>query len=399
MTQNERPYTRSHPWLSFTLDLRELPTAVWIMLGEAASKVEHVAGMPLKPRVAVRLHNLYLAKGALATTAIEGNTLTEDEVLRRLDGDLELPPSREYLGIEIDNVVSACGEIWAQLEASGPEPLSASALERFNAAVLKDLKLEEGVIPGQVRNHPVVVARYRGAPAEDCRYLLDQLCTWLEGPAFSGEGLSGEMVVALPIIRAVVAHLYLAWIHPFGDGNGRTARLVEFQLLLRAAFPTPAAHLLSNHYNQTRSDYYRHLDQATRPGGVAAFIQYAVRGLVDGLREQIGAIRAQQMELAWNDYVAETLRGAGSVRDRRRKLVLALSNKTVAAKGIPDLTPELARLYAAKTGKTLSRDLNALVGLNLVVAKGGLYSARTELISAFLPGRRKGPAGAEKPGG
>lgn len=54
------------------------------------------------------------------------------------------------------------------------------------------------------------------------------------------------------IFKAVVAHLYLAWIHPVGDGNGRTARLVEFQILLSSGVPSPAAHLLSNHYNQTR---------------------------------------------------------------------------------------------------------------------------------------------------
>lgn len=53
------------------------------MLGEAASKCEHIAGVPLRPSVAQELHRLYLAKGALATTAIEGNTLTENEVLQR----------------------------------------------------------------------------------------------------------------------------------------------------------------------------------------------------------------------------------------------------------------------------------------------------------------------------
>ncbi len=33
--------------------------------------------------------------------------------------------------------------------------------------------------------------------------------------------------VAAAILRAVLAHLYIAWIHPFGDGNGRTARLAK----------------------------------------------------------------------------------------------------------------------------------------------------------------------------
>ncbi|NOY75701.1 MAG: hypothetical protein GXP32_07900 [Kiritimatiellaeota bacterium] len=33
-----------------------------------------------------------------------------------------------------------------------------------------------------------------------------------------------------------LAHVYIAWIHPFGDGNGKTARLMEFYLLLRSGF-------------------------------------------------------------------------------------------------------------------------------------------------------------------
>ncbi len=38
----------------------------------------------------------------------------------------------------------------------------------------------------------------------------------------------------------------MAWIHPFGDGNGRTARLLEFLILARCGMvPLPAAHLLS----------------------------------------------------------------------------------------------------------------------------------------------------------
>ncbi|WP_433223897.1 Fic family protein [Dactylosporangium sp. CS-047395] len=51
------------------------------------------------------------------------------------------------------------------------------------------------------------------------------------------------MAFPLAMIKAMLAHLYLAWIHPFGDGNGRTARLIESQLLLQAGVPVPAANV------------------------------------------------------------------------------------------------------------------------------------------------------------
>ena len=132
------------------------------MLGECQSKCEHIAGVPLRPDVAENLHRIYLAKGALATTAIEGNTLSEKEVLQVLNGDLKLPPSREYLKQEIDNIVGALNGIWKQVGSGTLPALSVKELEHFNKLVLEGLSVEEGVLPGKIRTHEVGVARYRG---------------------------------------------------------------------------------------------------------------------------------------------------------------------------------------------------------------------------------------------
>ena len=64
------------------------------------------------------------AKGALATTAIEGNTLTEDEVVKHLEGRLRLPQSRQYLVKEIDNIVGACNSILDAQPNRTPSPLT-----------------------------------------------------------------------------------------------------------------------------------------------------------------------------------------------------------------------------------------------------------------------------------
>ena len=69
----------------FTADLRRAHTSLWLMLGECQSKCEHIAKVPLRPATAEMLYRLYVAKGALATTAIEGNTLSEEEVLQHLE--------------------------------------------------------------------------------------------------------------------------------------------------------------------------------------------------------------------------------------------------------------------------------------------------------------------------
>ena len=87
------------------------------------------------------------------------------------------------------------------------------------------------------------------------------------------------------------------------DGNGRTARLWEFYILMRSGIPSIASHILSNHYNDTRAVYYRQLQHAAETGDLSTFIQYAIEGFRDGLEKTIAVIHKEQTELTWNNYV------------------------------------------------------------------------------------------------
>ncbi len=383
-----REYEKSHPWLSFSVELAQLSKEFWMLLGEARSKCDHIRGVPLRKETADKLHGIYLAKGVLATTAIEGNTLSIEQVEQHLDGKLDLPPSKEYLKKEIDNIIVLTNKIFADLrDASISRRITPNIIKEYNKIVLEGLDLEEGVEAGEIRKHSVGVGRYRGAPPADCDYLLERLCDWLNSDSFR----QPEYGIAVDLIKAVIAHLYLAWIHPFGDGNGRTARAVEFHILAGAGIPTPACHLLSNHYNETRSEYYRQLDKSSHSGGnIDSFLFYAVRGFVDQLSEQLSYIRTQQWDVMWRDFVHESFRQhSGDTAKRRRELVLELSRASgsefVSRSKITGLTPRLATLYANKTAKTLVRDLNYLKDMELVRTEKGKVRAFRELILAFLP--------------
>ncbi|MDX9971512.1 MAG: Fic family protein [FCB group bacterium] len=359
-------------------------------LGECQSKCEHLSLSPLQPATAHELHLIYLAKGLQATTAIEGNTLTEEEVQKHLAGQLEVSPSREYLVQEVKNVESACNETLEAVEAGRPLELNVRRLKALNLKVLEKLDVGTEVVPGELRLYSVTVGNvYRGAPAEDCEYLLEKLFEWLEGGTFSPPDKMKSCGVSFAILKAILAHLYLAWIHPFGDGNGRTARLIEFQILLSSGVPAPAAHLLSNHYNQTRTEYYRQLDRASKSGGeVLPFIEYAAQGFLDGLKEQLTRVWGQNYEIAWRDYVYEVFRdkdGKSEVRQRLLALELSRREGPVSKADLAGLSPQLAQLYAQKTPKTLARDLDALLKRNLVILDQGAYRARKEIMLSFRP--------------
>ena len=392
---NQRPYERTHPWLTFHLDLGRLKHTDWLALGEAAAKCSHIAGAPLDPQVSHDVDQLYLAKGALATTAIEGNTLSEDEARAALAGLLELPPSREYLKRELDNIVAACNELSAQLEQDGRIPLTVERIERMNARVLNGLDVDAPVTPGRVRTGNVSVGRYRCPEGRAARFLLQRLCATLND--FAAPDIDAT---ALAIIKAVFAHVYFVWIHPFGDGNGRTGRLLELAILLEAGLPQPVCHLLSNHYNQTRASYYRELDRASRTSdGIYGFVAYALRGFVEGLDEQLGVIRQHQWQVAWVHLVHERFRTTRSTTDRRRRtLALAVSARTdaVPLDELPDLGVDVARAYARLSRRTLVRDAQALVDLGLLRRDGSAYRINLGLVLAFLP-RRYGSSEAGDP--
>ncbi|OEU65102.1 MAG: hypothetical protein BA863_06235 [Desulfovibrio sp. S3730MH75] len=380
-----RTYEETHPWINFTLNLNNAQFTHWMLLGEAQSKCKHFKGVPLLPGVAKKFYNIYLAKGVIATTAIEGNTLSEEEVLQHLEGKLELPASKDYLRQEIDNIIKACNQIGKHVLQAESTDISVKAIKEYNKLVLTDLPLGEDVVPGKIRDHSVVVGRYRGAPPEDCEYLVSRLCAWINKELESPP----EYQMAFGILKAILTHLYLAWIHPFGDGNGRTARLIEFHMLLSVGVPATAAHLLSNHYNQTRSEYYRQLDLTHKAdNNVFSFIEYALNGFIDGLKEQIKIIKNQQLRVHWISHVHTVFQNKNNSTDlRRRRLVIDLSyeREPVPTPKLRHITPRIAEAYAGKTDKTVKRDINALSELNLVVKTDRGVRVKKEIMLAFLP--------------
>src|SRR5437773_1136885 len=159
-----KAYLTTHPWMQFRIDLGKAPALFWVLAGEAQSKCEHIAGVPLQPPVAEELHQIYLAKGVHGTTAIEGNSLTEDEVRQHLRGELKLPQSKEYLKKEIDNVLTSCNQIRVALIGGKNIKITVEILKKFNSQILDGLELEEGVVPGKIRDYNVTVGPYKGAP-------------------------------------------------------------------------------------------------------------------------------------------------------------------------------------------------------------------------------------------
>ncbi len=138
-----------------------MPTKFWLLMGEARSKCQHLAGTPLKPQTAHELSAVTLIKGAMATTAIEGNTLTEDQVRGILDGTYHAPQSREYQEHEVRNVIELLGELDRDVAAGNTPKITSDLICSFNKRLL-ERTTDDTVHPGVLRSDSVGVGRYAG---------------------------------------------------------------------------------------------------------------------------------------------------------------------------------------------------------------------------------------------
>lgn len=390
-----RRYLETHPWITFEYRLDQ--DRLWCLLGEAASKCQHLAGTPLQPALATDLSQVYLVKAAVATTAIEGNTLSEGEVQELLASRRRLPPSQEYLQREVENVIEGLRRIDDDARTGAPFVVTPDWIKGQNRVVLDGLDHEEHVVPGEYTSVQLFAGNYRAAPPEDVELLVDRLCAWLNEllRPLAEPDTAPDMRFFHAFLAATLGHLYIAWIHPFGDGNGRTARLLECAILARSGVvPWVSSNLLSDHYNRTRSRYYQRLDMASRKRDVLGFLTYSAQGYVDMLREQLGHVQTQQRKVAWINFVHEVMQAVpdGAAQKRQRTVVLVMPlNRGIRTSEIRRLTPELAEMYAGKTEKTLTRDVNRLRELGLIRRTSGLLYSCIDKMDAFLPTAKNCP--------
>ncbi len=358
-------------------------------LGECRTLVHALTDIPLQPKDRQRLLHVSLRKGAQATTAIEGNTLSEEEIEKLQEG-WSLPPSKEYLQTEVNNILEAFNALLREIVTEDKVSIiTPELIKNFHNMIGKNLGEHFDAIPGRFREDRRYVGPYLAPDHKYVPEFINNLCTWLGKEFHFNDGQDFPTAV----LQAVVTHVYIEWIHPFGDGNGRTGRLLEFYILLRAGLPSIVSHILSNFYNLTRTEYYRQLDSARKKKDLTEFIEYALQGFRDGLLENFNVIQESQFSIFWQRHIYETFadlrytkRGAFK---RKRSLMLQIPiNKSFTVNELLEISPDVAKRYATVGRPTVLRDLKELQELNLLIKFGRKYGANTSILKAMMPGKK-----------
>ena len=377
------------PHISFKKDW-EISSNSYYYLGQIQAIIKAISYTPIMPNYREQLLRISLQKGAQATTAIEGNTLSDEEI-SRIDKGESLPPSKEYQAIEVRNIIHAFDTILNEtVENEKSDLITPDLIKNFHRLVGENLGDHFLAIPGQFRINNVFVGPYRPPDYKHVPELINKLCDFLKIEFHYTKGQNFSEAV----IQAIVAHVYIEWIHPFGDGNGRTGRLLEFYLLMRAGNPDIASHILSNHYNDTRTEYYRQLELAGRSHNLSKFIEYALQGFRDGLNSTLSIIQQNLFNIAWRalvyDKFSEVKYRDNETFKRKRRILLDIPiDKELPFNEIFFGNPGNAKKYVALSVRSLQRELDDFVKMGLLIKVGDKYKANVDLLKQETPKMKK----------
>lgn len=228
---------------------------------------------PLPPTAVARLNDQLTVEWIYNSNAIEGNTLTLQETRLILETGLTVGGKSLREHVEVTNHREAIRYVEALVD--GKEPVSAFQVRQIHSLVLAGIDDDSA---GRYRILPVRITGSAHVPPEAWQVVqgMDDWQTWLTGEAASLH----------PVERAAEAHHRLVAIHPFLDGNGRTARLVMNLLLLREGYP-PAIILRVN-----RRQYYRVL-AGSDGGKLAPLVNFVGRAVERSLTLYLEACTPQ----------------------------------------------------------------------------------------------------------
>lgn len=207
-----------------------------------------IDSLPITPKVLARLRETARLHTTHYSTMIEGNRLTQRDVDMVLRQNQSLP-GHERDELEVKNYYSAL-ELVEKIAAKGM-PITEKQIQTIHGTVMRpgNSKVKPSVYrAGQnvIKDSATGRIVYMPPEAKDVAPLMAELTAWLNRTSDT---------VACPI-RAAVAHYQFATIHPYYDGNGRTARLITTLILHCGGYDLKGIYSLEEYYAENLQAYY-----------------------------------------------------------------------------------------------------------------------------------------------
>lgn len=305
----------------------EIATALMAIEGDRQAILE----LPINTEVLAGLRHTARLAATHYSTQIEGNRLTQAQVAEALHGAHF--PGRERDEAEVRNYYRALEHVESLATARGP--IHEVELRRVHGLVMNGKPTPSPYRPDQnvIRDAATGRIVYMPPEATDVPMLMRELFEWINARL-------GDHDLPIPIVAAITHYQY-ATIHPYYDGNGRTARLLTTLLLHRTGYGLKGIYSLDEHYARDLEGYYAALTVGPSHNYYIGRAEADITGFVDYFCQSMAAALASIRSRAAESKVvtADARDDSGELRrlDPRRRLLLGLFRDRLTA-----TTPEMA---------------------------------------------------------
>ena len=239
---------------------------------------ETIKDLPILPDMASQLDKDLIRRSIHGTAAIEGNPLNEEEVSNIL-AESDTPPLFDKASTEIRNLKVAYDLLENMEKSSDPFILSEEFIKNAHKVITTSVGYPMNE-PGVYRNHKVEVGdnEHGGKyiPPKvlvDIKNIMENFIVWINSKPILDE--------THPFIRAALAHYHLGIIHPFADGNGRTARALSYMYLLQQGYDFFKFFSISTVIREQKAKYYKAITDAEDNGSdLTYFVDFNAKMII-----------------------------------------------------------------------------------------------------------------------
>ena len=295
-----------------------------------------------------RMQKKALIYEAHYTTHIEGTHLSLEQAEKLLQGEKVLNVSQDDKQ-ELFNYRTAFEFVSSYLLEK--KPINEGLIRHIHALLVSNVR-GNAAMPGEYRKVQNYIVNsktneliYTPPPAYEVPIMMGELLKWTE-----------KEKEIHPILIAGIAQFQFVHIHPFLDGNGRTARLLSTLILYKSGYDFKRLFTLSEYYDRKRVNYYNAL-QAVRENGLdtTEWLEYFCYGIVTQLKD----LQRSGKGLLKIDLLAIE---KGFSENQKKALELALEGSFTLN--------EFAQLCPSVSKRTLQRELSRLQEMNFIEAEG-----------------------------
>ncbi len=342
--------------------------AVRESLVNAKASIKALKMMPFRRRWAKELQDIQLKMEISGTSQIEGAEFFGNE----LEAALKAETHEELVTRSQRQALSALKAYEWVAQVPEDRPISPELIKGIHRLVVTgcdDDHCEPGGLRRDGQNVTFGSPRHRGVPGgRPCAEALERLAEEV-GTTFRGHD---------PLIQAIATHYHFAAMHPFLDGNGRTARALEALMLRRAGLKDVLFVPMSKYYHEANEDYLSKLAETKRRNhDLTPFLIFALNGVEAEVSSLTERLRHEVSKEMFRNFVNELVVRLASTRKRvivKRQLALLshLLDKDQHTE-VLTLAAELRSRYSTRKRplEALARDIVRLEALGAVRIEPG----------------------------